>query len=1363
MKVHLGPFEIQSRFATGGMGEIYRGVHTGLDTPVAIKVITGPNALVPEYQEEFRREVQAVARLAHPNIVQVFDYGVLPEEVSEISSDLVPGAPYLVMEYASRGSLANQIEPLNWRDLKNILVSVLGALSHAHARNVIHRDIKPGNVLLGSYHETPPRIILTDFGVAHATDSQTRTDAMEFTSRSTEEASGTPRYMAPEQFMGKWRDYGPWTDLYSVGIMAYHLACGELPFQGATFMMLAMAHINNDFPALKPRIDVPDGFEDWVHRMCEKKFTDRYQSAADAAWGLMELNDSALLFSELSAIAGEHEEEDDFDDSTDMLPTRIDFAPPEALRVFTMSKTETQDYPDAPAMPLTWEEAEPPTAELSMLGAGLGLLGLRAIPVVGREGLRTTLWDSFKSVYFDGEPRVVVLRGLSGTGKTRMAEWIGQLSEEIGAGTVFVASHSPTGGPTHGLSFMLTTHFRSAGLTAEDMGERVDEYLDREGVSDQTETRALTEIMRSNLVEADRTSKFMAFQSMAHRYGFIRRVLERASHRRPVVCILDDAQWSWDSLGFVKDVLEADEKHPVFFVVTIKDEALVEQPDEQRALAQLLVRPETIEVFVDPLSEEDISDLVRAHLGLPDDLAENVAEQSGGSPLFAIQLVEDWVKRGILETDGQHFVVRRGETATLPQDLAALWESRINFLVEQLSMPDSNESRIQILVDPDVARRSLELAAALGRDVVTKEWLEVCDRARVKAVVGIVDEMIRLRMATPLPETEGFSFINIQLWEALIRSAKNNERWVSHNMKCAQVLTSLYDTEQPGLAQRVGRHFLAAKAYQLAITCLEEAYQRAHGASEHGETDAILELLERSYEEMDIDSSDSRWAELWVRRGVPMIYAEDQETFDAGVSLLTKAERASRAAGHNKKLVSILRAQAWAAALSDSPEDGLEKINEAIELSGDKTSMLAPCKRTLGHIKLVTGDYTEAEEALQETLSLAPDSIPAVWAQVELGACAWRLGRFDEAETLLELGRQQAEQHDIKLACAVVHEVLGHIAFQKDDYQTAYDEHAQAFEIREMTGDGSTTRKRSWELMARSAVLLGNYDEAKAIASQLQRALQGGARAIFVHPADLLLAIAAGQQEWDDWDDLVESALQFDRPIESWHVEILINAGRSAMRAGEATRGREMLEQLLEMLDSEGLYEELQVEVTELVDDFAIEEELDELTMLQEEFHQSEASDDEVEEDEGSEAESSVAEAEEPEDEFGVPEALEQSLGTREDSEPDEEYSGVQIVNIADIAAITDQSSGSFAAVVPDSGFHKLYEDPDETGELEVSEGEDESEDEDVDAVREFAATGEKPGAEGGGNTAIGNPNHLWPAIDRESDVSEASEADSED
>ena len=108
MAVTLGPFEIKERFASGGMGEVWTGVHLEQNVPVAIKVITGPNALLPSYQDEFRREVQAVARLNHPNVVQVFDYGTLPDSVKDLPG-LLPQSPYLVMEYANRGSLSCQM------------------------------------------------------------------------------------------------------------------------------------------------------------------------------------------------------------------------------------------------------------------------------------------------------------------------------------------------------------------------------------------------------------------------------------------------------------------------------------------------------------------------------------------------------------------------------------------------------------------------------------------------------------------------------------------------------------------------------------------------------------------------------------------------------------------------------------------------------------------------------------------------------------------------------------------------------------------------------------------------------------------------------------------------------------------------------------------------------------------------------------------------------------------------------------------------------------------------------------------------------------------------------------------------------
>ena len=1182
MSVRLGPFEILDQFATGGMGEIWRGKHVEQEVPVAIKVITGPNALLPEFKAEFRREVQAVARLNHPNIVQVYDYGVLPEEVRELPGNLLPGAPYLVMEYASRGSLADSME-LNWRDLKNILMAVLGGLAHAHARGVIHRDIKPGNVLLGSHHESPPRIILTDFGVAHATDRMTRTDAVELTSRSTEEASGTPRYMAPEQFMGKWRDYVPATDLYAVGVMAYHMACGELPFKGATFMLLAMAHINNPFPALQPNIDVPDGFEAWIRRLTEKDPHDRFKSAANAAWALTQLDDTRIFFKEFSSIVGDQEwGDEDEDDSTDMLPTRMDFALPEAIRVFTMSRSFKENaYKDVPPLPVTWQEAEPPKAQLSLIGAGLGLFGLRSIPLVARQQERTRLWDAFKDVHTKRNDRVVVIRGWGGTGKSGLAEWFVNLVDEIGAASTFHATHSANPGPMHGLGWMLNGQFRCAGLNIDDLKDRLEQILERADIEDPQLLSGLVEIMRTDLRDASTTSTTMVrFAHADQRYTVVRDVIDRTAPERPVVYWLDDVHFEPDTVDFVRWSLEnrGDDAHPRLFILTVREEELDSRPDARQSLKALLERPEVEVIELQPLSVDDTAQLVQEHLYLPIELARDVARRSAGSPLFAIQLVEDWIKRGVLEVGSGTFEVKPGETADLPSDSESLWKSRLANLVAQLSAVDADETKRQPVSEED-ARAAIELAACFGEDVNTDEWLHALGMRNIAVDRSLVDELVRLRLAKQ--SDEGFSFINAQLVDMLRNESKEAGRWPSQNMLCARMLTTRYGEEHPGLAQRVGRHFLEADSHLLAVTCLEEAYQRAHGTAEQREINEINELLGKCYEAMNVKPNDIRWAELWVRRAVPKIYSQDPDVYQEGIELLKKSEAIAREIGRKKTLAGILRAQAWASIHGVDVDSGIAKATEALELSRDNAALEASCHRTLGHLLLVKGEIDAATEHLRTAAELAPNSVHAIWARQQLASAALLRGQLDEAEELLQQALVQAQSKAVLMAEAQIYETWGFLAERRGDPAAAEERHRQALNLRGSISSDSTLHAKSREYVARAVLAQRRFDEAHEMLRPLADRLAAGARGYYTHLEDALLACAAGQRDWDAWKEHFEPAFSFaEFPPSAVHARGLLLAARLAREAGKYSLARETYQRGVDLL----LTHDLEIELAETMD-----------------------------------------------------------------------------------------------------------------------------------------------------------------------------------
>jgi len=283
VSIRLGSFLLERPIARGGMAEVWRGVHEGEELPVAVKVLTGPRARDAAFVGALKNEIHAVARLNHPGIILVYDRGSVDAAAAASSAGrLVEGSPWFAMEMCTHGALSPRRFPLPWPTTRTLLLSLLDALAHAHARGVIHRDLKPGNVLLCAPTDPRPGLKLSDFGIAHPlgilADDAAR-DAH----------SGTPRYMAPEQFNGTARALGPWTDLYAVGCLAWQLAVGHAPFSGDA-LRLAVAHCHDPVPPMGERPGYPNGYEAWVLRLLEKEPRHRYHAAADAAWGLLQLS-----------------------------------------------------------------------------------------------------------------------------------------------------------------------------------------------------------------------------------------------------------------------------------------------------------------------------------------------------------------------------------------------------------------------------------------------------------------------------------------------------------------------------------------------------------------------------------------------------------------------------------------------------------------------------------------------------------------------------------------------------------------------------------------------------------------------------------------------------------------------------------------------------------------------------------------------------------------------------------------------------------------------------------------------------------------------------------------------------------------
>src|SRR5690349_17887581 len=254
--MRLGPYEVIDQIGRGGMATVYRGYHAALDREVAIKVLPEFFAEDPEYRERFQLEARAVARLKHPNILEVFDFG---------NQD---GTAYIVMEFAEGGTLADALgAPMRLEDVLNLLEPLAAALDYAHSRGILHRDIKPANIFLRR-DGTP---VLADFGLSRIAGSHPRLTASGV-------VMGTPEYMSPEQ-VGD-RPLGTASDRYSFAVVAYEMFTGRVPFQSESFASVLVSHMTRPMPtAHELSGELSAHVESVLRRALAKNPDDRYPSA----------------------------------------------------------------------------------------------------------------------------------------------------------------------------------------------------------------------------------------------------------------------------------------------------------------------------------------------------------------------------------------------------------------------------------------------------------------------------------------------------------------------------------------------------------------------------------------------------------------------------------------------------------------------------------------------------------------------------------------------------------------------------------------------------------------------------------------------------------------------------------------------------------------------------------------------------------------------------------------------------------------------------------------------------------------------------------------------------------------------------
>lgn len=438
-------YALLNRLGAGGMGEVWRAHDQLTGQTVAVKVLLSSIAGAPAAELRFQREIEAMARLDHPRIVPIIDAG----------RDPTVGLFFVMVLHAGRPMQEVGAEWTDWRQMGPVVDRILETLGYAHARGVIHRDIKPDNILIDASGEP----VLLDFGVARLKD-QARSGT------SAHDLLGTVDYAAPEQATGSRRRIGPWTDLYAFAIVIYEIICGRLPFWAPSPVQSLMIRLDHGCPPLEPRAGfaTPVGLWSVLDQMMRPEINDRLQHVAEVRRALAMLADAPLEV---------------------INPGRAEPRPP------------GQDVRHDTTM--TDDEAE---ALLSRRGSRVSVNTdirlarpleppLRPARLHGREALLERLLESLSRWIRTPQPAVLVMTGPPGCGKSRLVQetlvpWLA--GGHLEGHRHFWPSLNVTG---HGVRDLALSVAGALGLEVDAARDHLDWWLSGRGADAQVRDRLL--------------------------------------------------------------------------------------------------------------------------------------------------------------------------------------------------------------------------------------------------------------------------------------------------------------------------------------------------------------------------------------------------------------------------------------------------------------------------------------------------------------------------------------------------------------------------------------------------------------------------------------------------------------------------------------------------------------------------------------------------------------------------------------------------------------------------------------------------------------------------------------------------------
>ena len=1079
----LGDFRLGPQIGEGGMGAVFLAEHARAGVRAAIKSISPRWAAEPGYRERLAREVNMVAQMRHPSVVAVYDFGLAPLDFEH--PKIGPGTPWLAMQHAEAGHLGQlRTDVSDWDSLRAVLEEILIALAHVHSRGMIHRDLKPENVLV-SHAEGFRRLLLTDFGISHPMAERQPDVTREISGV----VAGTPAYMAPEQIRGKWRAGGPWTDLYSLGCMAFEIACGRLPFTGPNLMTVLIQHLSAPRPPVDARFAVPKGFEAWLHRLMDPLIYRRFERAADALHALRSLGDVSEPPEEIPVL------EVDVgaptltvaDSLTTIARIRVADVPAPGSPIADDELLIRFSADDVPPFPANWRESERERAQGAPI-VGAGLVGLREWPVVGLDDEMDTMWELLRRVVERREPVVAVVRAPVGGGKSSFVRRFVRRAHELGVASALELP-CRSGSWSDVLARVIQTKVNAHGLPPERIMRHVARMI--RDLTPSPRSWDLATLARLALGDGEFDLPLARFGTSTERNTAFLRFVRLYAHIRPVVVTLDDADQNRAAASLALQAASA-EDFPALFVVTA-DDGSSGGPREGTRLVEMLTGSGATVVRLPAPSEADCVALVEATTPLDRAEATTVAQSARGSAEWIAAALTRWA--------------RTGETIDHRASLDELWGTELAELHTGFGTTGA---------------AALAVAAALGDRFDESHWSRACGIRGLRGVDGVAAEL--LRRGHIRQSSSWLVFERRRLREAIRQMASSTAEWASANRACAELFRDTTDWAAREL--RVS-FLLEAEANAEALSAGLEIIDYRRKTADPDALEYPIGLCRRALAALGVSDDDIRWARVMAAAASRAHLAGDLEQAVEICNLVIQSGSARDA----RVAVDVAVTRAAVDYARGKISTAVRRLRDAIAVARSVNTAdaeLARAERNLGAVLHHLGTLDEAAVHLRNAVAIYErlgDDPHLGWSLLILGNVLLAARDVEAALPAYERAQGALERSGTATA-------LGHLHLARAQYARHCGDRVAAAEHVRLSVDLFRSSGSPWATSARMTLALHAFEDRdfealrKPLPDMIGRARASRRNVVLGHALMLAAGLAVHDEDWDAFDRHFEEASQ---------------------------------------------------------------------------------------------------------------------------------------------------------------------------------------------------------------------------------------------